>query len=54
MRKSVKILKLTINNVVLIVDEAHNIGGVCEETTSLDISDIKLDSIIKEMNTLKH
>ncbi|CAI2375692.1 unnamed protein product [Moneuplotes crassus] len=40
-------------NAILIIDEAHNVGGVCEEVASLDISEIKLDSIIKEISSLK-
>lgn len=44
---------INYKNSVLIIDEAHNIGGVCEEVASMDISDIKLDNIIKEISILK-
>ena len=40
-------------NSILIVDEAHNIGGICEEVASLDISETKLNSIIIEISGLK-
>lgn len=45
---------IDFKNAVLIIDEAHNIGGVCEEISSLDISESKLENIIREVTNLKH
>jgi regulator of telomere elongation helicase 1 len=45
---------INYNNAVVIVDEAHNIGSVCEEVASLDLTDVKLDAISKELLVLKN
>ena len=45
--------EINYNNAVVIVDEAHNIGSVCEEVASLNLTDFKLDLIAKELEMLK-
>lgn len=40
-------------NSIVIVDEAHNIGQVCEEVASIDITDQMLSNAIFEANNLK-
>jgi regulator of telomere elongation helicase 1 len=45
--------EIDYRNAVLIIDEAHNIGGVWEEVASLDITSTKLENIIREVGGLK-
>lgn len=46
--------EINYTNAVVIVDEAHNVGSVCEEVASLDLTDVKLEAILKELLVLKN
>jgi len=45
--------EIDYKNSVVIVDEAHNIGSVCEEVSSMDITDSKLTTMSTELFNLK-
>lgn len=44
--------KIDYANSVIIVDEAHNIAGSCEEVASKTISELVLDHCISEIDNL--
>ena len=45
-------LKININDNIIIIDEAHNIGKICENEKSLEISESDLQKILDELNTM--
>ena len=45
-------MKLELANAVVILDEGHNVGKVCEESFSYEISSIDLAVAIKEVNRI--
>ncbi|GAU92233.1 hypothetical protein RvY_04341 [Ramazzottius varieornatus] len=45
-------MKLELQNAVVILDEGHNVGKVCEESYSYEISSIDLAVAIKEINRI--
>ena len=46
------ILGIDIENNILIIDEAHNLRQVCEDSKSVEIKDIDLDDIINDLQQL--
>ena len=45
-------LRININNNIIIVDEAHNIGNICENEKSLEISETDFQKILEELNMI--
>ena len=45
--------EIDYKNAIVIVDEAHNIGGVWEEVSSININERKLESMLFELMNLK-
>ena len=47
-----KIMEFDIKNDILIIDEAHNIRKVCEDSKSIEIKSNDFDDIITDLNSL--
>ena len=45
------IMEIDITNDIIIVDEAHNIRKVCEDSKSIEIKSIDFDDIIKDLDS---
>jgi Rad3-related DNA helicase len=45
-------LKININDNIIIIDEAHNIGKICENEKSLEISESDFQKILDELNII--
>jgi len=49
-KKLLNILELNLKCSILLIDEAHNIEKVCEDSCSLELSNIQIDSCLEELN----
>jgi len=51
-KKLIEILKIDLNGSILLIDEAHNIEKVCEDSHSSELSTKTIDSCIEDLKSL--